>query len=161
MYTVHVSLCSLYSMSSLALVYCTCVHISLRQLCSLCISNKWNAIVSATKISQLPLVSVSMTILFNLNINNLLQREVNWRARYVVIWKQCRICTSVHSSSSTKRTENDDNILFPSNEHRRKIIHQTHIYLVFASCFRFTTDIAAMAMATTTTTTTAVTLYYI
>lgn len=76
-----------------------------------------------------------MTILFNLNINNLLQREVNWRVRYVDIWKQCRICT-VYTLNGTKRTENDDNILFPSNEHRRKIIHQTHIYLVFTSCFR-------------------------
>lgn len=97
--------------------------------------NKWNTIVDATKISQLSQRRVGMTILFNLNINNLLQREVNWRARYVDIWKQCRICT-VYTLNGTKRTENDDNILFPSNEHRRKIIHQTHIYLVFTSCFR-------------------------
>lgn len=90
---------------------------------------------AVSAISQCKRLSVGMRILFNLNINNLLQREVNWRN--VDIWKQCQ---------QQHQAPKDDNILFPSNEHRRKIITpNTHIdrniYIFLVSRhFHFTTD---------------------
>lgn len=103
------------------------------------------------------LVSVGTTILFNLNINNLLQREVNWR--YVDIWKQCQQQHQEQRMTIFYSCRTNE----PTNEwtkHCRKIIHRAYIYLV-SRRFHFTTIAMAMNANTSTNSTGTANVYYI
>lgn len=69
-------------------------------------------------------ISVGTAILFNLNINNLLQREVNWR--YVDIWKQCQ----------QQRQEQRMTIFYSCRTNERNIagkLYTKHTYIWFSA----------------------------